>query len=140
MYIKYNKYSHQKQLYPESRLKELQCLTGIPYQEIKKDIFRLIGDEVKMKSLVGYGFSLPSKPSLFNIGNFDLLGLLFVGRLKPYPTEFYFMRMFVNGVLENSTLQKHYNLTYFSQELFFNVKIIENIKLTPLVSQVNIDI
>ena len=42
-----------------------------------------------MKKLVGYGFSLPSKPSLFNIGNFDLLGFLFDGRLKPYPTEFY---------------------------------------------------
>ncbi len=69
--------------------KELQDLTGIPYQEIKKDIFKLIGDEVKMKILVGYGFSLPSKPSLFNIGNFDVLGLLFVGRLKPYLTEFY---------------------------------------------------
>jgi len=42
-----------------------------------------------MKKLVGYGFSLPSKPSLFNIGNFDLLGFLFDGRLKPYPTETY---------------------------------------------------
>ncbi len=30
------------QLYPESRLKELQDLTGIPYQQIKKDIFKLI--------------------------------------------------------------------------------------------------
>jgi len=35
-------------LYPESRLKELQDLTGIPYQEIKKDIFKLIGDEVDL--------------------------------------------------------------------------------------------
>jgi len=42
-----------------------------------------------MKKLVGYGFSLPLKPSLFNIGSFDLLGLLFDGRLKPYPTESY---------------------------------------------------
>jgi len=41
-----------------------------------------------MKKLVGYGFSLPSKPSLLNIGSFDLLGFLFDGRLKPYPTEF----------------------------------------------------
>ena len=48
MHIKYNKYSQQKQLYPESRLKELQDLTGIPYQEIKKDIFKLIGDEVDL--------------------------------------------------------------------------------------------
>ena len=30
------------ELYPESRLKELQNLTGIPYQQIKKDIFNLI--------------------------------------------------------------------------------------------------
>jgi len=36
------------ELYPESRLKELQDLTGIPYQEIKKDIFKLIGDEVDL--------------------------------------------------------------------------------------------
>jgi len=36
------------ELYPESRLKELQELTGIPYQEIKKDIFKLIGDEVDL--------------------------------------------------------------------------------------------
>ncbi|HIP12516.1 MAG TPA: hypothetical protein EYG73_07340 [Arcobacter sp.] len=32
------------ELYPESRLKELQDLTGIPYQQIKKDIFNLIDD------------------------------------------------------------------------------------------------
>ena len=36
------------ELYPESRLKELQDLTGIPYQEIKKDIFKLIGDKVDL--------------------------------------------------------------------------------------------
>lgn len=30
------------ELYPESRLKELQNLTGIPFQQIKKDIFNLI--------------------------------------------------------------------------------------------------
>ena len=34
--------------YPESRLKELQDLTGIPYQEIRKDIFKLIDDEVDL--------------------------------------------------------------------------------------------
>lgn len=32
------------ELYPESRLKELQYLTGIPFQEIKKDIFNLIDE------------------------------------------------------------------------------------------------
>lgn len=30
--------------YPESRLKELQSLTGIPFQQIKKDIFNLIDE------------------------------------------------------------------------------------------------
>jgi len=32
------------ELYPESRLRELQDLTGIPYQQIKKDIFNLIDE------------------------------------------------------------------------------------------------
>ncbi len=32
------------ELYPESRLKELQVLTGIPFQQIKKDIFNLIDE------------------------------------------------------------------------------------------------
>lgn len=32
------------ELYPQSRLKELQYLTGIPFQQIKKDIFNLIDD------------------------------------------------------------------------------------------------
>lgn len=36
------------ELYPESRLKELQDLTGIPYQEIKKDIFKLIDDDADL--------------------------------------------------------------------------------------------
>ncbi|MFA6144231.1 MAG: hypothetical protein WC691_05455 [Sulfuricurvum sp.] len=31
--------------YPESRLRELENLTGIPYQEIKKDIFNLINED-----------------------------------------------------------------------------------------------
>lgn len=31
-------------LYPESRLKELENLTGIPFQQIKKDIFNLIDE------------------------------------------------------------------------------------------------
>lgn len=33
------------ELYPESRLKELQDLTGIPFQQIKKDIFKLSDEE-----------------------------------------------------------------------------------------------
>jgi hypothetical protein len=60
-----------------------------------------------MKKLVGYGFILPSKPSSFDERIFHLFKFLFVGRLKPYPTEF----------------KKHDNLPYFSQKLFFNVKI-----------------
>jgi len=36
------------ELYPKSRLKELQELTGIPYQEIKKDIFKLIDDDTEL--------------------------------------------------------------------------------------------
>jgi len=36
------------ELYPESRLRELQELTGIPYQQIKKDIFNLIDDDVDL--------------------------------------------------------------------------------------------
>jgi len=36
------------ELYPESRLKELQDLTGIPYQQIKQDIFNLIEDKVDL--------------------------------------------------------------------------------------------
>jgi len=31
-------------LYPESRLRELQDLTGIPFQQIKKDIFNIIDE------------------------------------------------------------------------------------------------
>ena len=34
----------KKELYPDSRLKELQSLTGVPYQQIKKDIFNLIDE------------------------------------------------------------------------------------------------
>jgi len=36
------------ELYPKSQLKELQDLTGILYQKIKKDIFKLIKDEVNL--------------------------------------------------------------------------------------------
>lgn len=36
------------EIYPESRLKELQDLTRIPYQQIKKDIFNLIDDDVDL--------------------------------------------------------------------------------------------
>lgn len=35
-------------LYPESRLRELQDLTGIPFQQIKKDIFNLIDEDVDL--------------------------------------------------------------------------------------------
>jgi len=42
---------------------------------------------------------------------FYFMRILFDGRLKPYPTGFKF--------------SKHYNLTYFSQKIFFNVKMVE---------------
>ena len=89
-----------------------------------------------MKKLVGYGFSLPLKPSLFNIGSFDLLGLLFDGRLKPYPTEFYVIdgreRLFVLPTLikrcvGKRTLQKYDNMPHFSQKLCFNVKMVKKL-------------
>jgi len=37
-------------------------------------------------------------------------------------TNTFFMPIY--GALENSTLQKHYNMTCFLQNIFFNVKII----------------
>ena len=36
------------EFYQESQLKELHDLIGIPYQEIEKDILKLIGDEVDL--------------------------------------------------------------------------------------------
>lgn len=36
------------EFYPQSRLKELQDLTGIPYQQIKKDIFNLIDEDADL--------------------------------------------------------------------------------------------
>ena len=43
----------------------------------------------EIKKRVGYGFSLPSKPSSFDKRFLYLFKFLFFGRLKPYPTEFY---------------------------------------------------
>jgi len=39
---------HNAQLYPQSRLKELQDLTGVPFQQIKKDIFKLLDNDVDL--------------------------------------------------------------------------------------------
>ena len=39
---------HNAELYPESRLKELQELTAIPYQQIKKDIFNLLDEDADL--------------------------------------------------------------------------------------------
>jgi hypothetical protein len=44
-----------------------------------------------MKKFLGYGFSLPLKPNLLNIESLLAQLFLFDGRLKPYPTEFYFV-------------------------------------------------
>ena len=38
-----------------------------------------------------------------------------------FKKDIFFMPIY--GALKNSTLQKHYNLTYFSHNIFFNVKI-----------------
>ena len=51
-----------------------------------------------MKKLVGYGFSLPSKPNLLNIQNLLPQQFLFVGRLKPYPTEFWDVNYWKQGL------------------------------------------
>jgi len=48
------------------------------------------------------------------LARFYFMRILFDGRLKPYPTGFQFL--------------KYYNLTYFSQKLFFNVKIQKSLK------------
>jgi len=45
--------------------------------------------------------------------------------IKSLSAKLYFIPSLLNGALENSTLQKHYNLPYFSQKLFFNVKILK---------------
>jgi len=40
------------------------------------------------KAFVGYGFSLPSKPTFFNFLSLIFCLFTFDGRLKPYPTVF----------------------------------------------------
>jgi len=44
-----------------------------------------------------------------------------------FEVENSFFFMPIDGVLENSTLQKHDNMPYFSQNIFLNVKIIEKL-------------
>ena len=48
------------------------------------------------------------------------------GRGHP-DLRFFVMPIALNGALENGILQKHYNLTYFSRKLFFNVKILKKL-------------
>jgi hypothetical protein len=36
------------ELYPESRLKELEDLTGVPFKQIRKDIFNLVDEETEL--------------------------------------------------------------------------------------------
>ncbi len=89
-----------------------------------------------MRASVGCCFQRTTKPSLFNIGSFDLLGLLFDGRLKLYPPEFYVVegkeRLFVLPTLikrcvGKRILEKYDNMPHFSQELCFNVKMGEKV-------------
>ena len=44
-------------------------------------------------------------------------------RSLSLSARFYFMQILFNGALENSTLQKYYNMPYFLSLLFFNIKI-----------------
>jgi len=75
-----------------------------------------------MRAFVGYCFQRTTKPNTHKIISCRKAFFAFSGRLFCLP-------ILLNGALENSTLrnffkiQKHYNLTYFSQKLFFNVKI-----------------
>jgi hypothetical protein len=52
--------------------------------------------------------------------------------VKSLSARLSFIPILFNGALENSTLRnffqnpKHYNLTYFSHKIFFNVKINKN--------------
>ena len=97
-----------------------------PFSKLKRDMAEELGG-VNMKKFVGYGFSLPSNKNS-NKSKLPILNKLgFNGRLKPYPTEFYFIQMFVNGALKNNTLQKHDNMPCFSHKLFFNVKIVKKL-------------
>ena len=59
-----------------------------------------------------------------NIGAMAISPYRFLN-IKSLSARFHFIPMLLNGALENSTLQKHYNLSYFSQKLFFNVKILK---------------
>jgi len=78
--------------------------------------------------------------SIYKI-KFQSLSMPIIGAMAIAPygllslsARFYFIPTLFNGALENSTLRtlfqilKHYNLTYFLQKLFFNVKMIKNFK------------
>jgi len=55
-------------------------------------------------------------------------------RKKSLSAKLYFIPIFFRGALANSTLrdifknQKYDNLTYLSQKLFFNVKILKKLQ------------
>ena len=75
------------------------CFQRTNYPTLKTDIFFLPIEGALEKSTLWKHYNLTS-----------LIGAM---AIAPY------------GFFENL---KHYNLTYFSQKLFFNVKIIRNIK------------
>jgi len=68
-----------------------------------------------------------------NIINISAMAIAPYGflNLKSLSAKLSFLPMLLTGALENSTLRnflkilKHYNLTYSSQKLFFNVKIVK---------------
>jgi hypothetical protein len=89
-------------------------------------------------NIVGGDYHHSTFNSILKI-KFQSFFILIIGTMVIAPYGFlslsaklYFMLILFNGALENSTLRnsfqilKHYNLTYFSHKIFFNVKINKN--------------
>jgi len=71
----------------------------------------------------------------FRLYHFKLSTFYFDGVVRGlHPTKLYFLPILFRDALENSTLrdifknQKYDNLTYLSQKLFFNVKILKKLQ------------
>jgi len=111
-----------------------------------------------MKSLVGCCFQRTKKPNTHKITprrkayltlseRFFFLSNLGAIAIAPYvkslSARLFFLPIFICGALKTAPYrafinQEYYNLTDFSHKLFFNVKVRKNLKLTPLVSQIDI--
>jgi len=79
-----------------------------------------------MKKLVGYGFSLPSKPSFLNIKNLLLQQFLLDGRLKPYPTEYGDVNYWRQGLCPVGGDCYHTNIWHKKEPKFYFEYIIYN--------------